>query len=151
MFMPRPSLLVCLIALLLASCAGEPEDTHPGQPVAHRRAAFKEIIRSFETMGAMVRQEEFNAAKFASLTEALMASRDKPWQYFGPDTQYPPSKSTDDVWSRPAEFAAAKKAFYDATDKLAAVAGTKDVKVAKAAFDDVESTCRSCHDTFKRR
>jgi cytochrome c556 len=148
--MLRPVLLIS-IATLLAACGAEPEDTRPGQPVAHRRAAFKEMIKSFETMGAMIRREEFNAAKFASLTAAIMAVREKPWQYFGPDTQYPPSKATDAVWSQPADFEARKQEFFVATDKLGAASGTKDVQVAKAAFEAVEKTCRDCHDTFKKR
>lgn len=149
--MPRLPPVVLLSAILLAACGGEPEDTRPGQPVAHRRAAFKEMIKSFEPMGTMVRTGKFNAPKFASLTMSLMSLRDTPWQYFQPDTQYPPSKATDAVWSRPAEFESRKKDFFAATDKLAAAAGTQDAKVAKAAFDEVEKTCRNCHDTFKTR
>lgn len=148
--MLRPALPL-VVAALLAACAAEPEDTRPGQPVAHRRAAFKEMIKVFEPIGVMVRKDEFHAARFASLTASLMAIRDKPWQYFGPDTQYPPSKATDAVWSQPAEFEAKRKDFFAATDRLAAVAGTQEAAVAKAAFAEVEKTCRDCHDTFKKR
>jgi cytochrome c556 len=148
--MLRPALSLVVVALL-AACAAEPEDTRPGQPVAHRRAAFKEMIKVFEPMGVMIREDAFHSAKFASLTASLIAIRDRPWQYFGPDTQYPPSKATDAVWSQPAEFEARRKEFFAATDKLAAVAGTQDAVVAKAAFAAVEKTCRDCHDTFKKR
>ncbi len=149
--MPRIHIFLLAVATLLSACGGEPEDTRPGQPVAHRRAAFKEMIKSFEPMGVMVRGKRYDAAKFASLSASLMALRDAPWQYFTPDTNYPPSRAKPEVWTQPAEFAARKQAFFDATDKLAAVATTKDAKVAKAAFEEVEKTCRDCHDAFKTR
>ena len=149
--MPRPAALLLVVVTLLSACGGEPEDTRPGQPVAHRRAAFKEMIKSFEEMGSMLRKDKFNAAKFASLTASLIAVRDKPWQYFAPDTLYPPSRATEAVWSQPAEFDSRKKAFFAATDKLGAISGTQDARVAKAAFAEVEKTCRECHDTFKTR
>lgn len=148
--MSRPAVLLLVVVTLLSACGGEPEDTRPGQPVAHRRAAFKEMIKSFEPMGSMLRKDRFNAPQFASLATSLVAVRDKPWQYFGPDTQYPPSKATDAVWSQPEEFEARRKAFFAATDKLAATAGTQDARVAKAAFAEVEKTCRHCHETFKK-
>jgi cytochrome c556 len=148
--MPRPALLLAVV-VLLSACGGEPEDTRPGQPVAHRRAAFKEMIKTFEEMGAMLRKDKFNSAKYASLTTTLIAVRDKPWQYFGPDTLYPPSRATDAVWSQPEKFEAGKKAFFAATDKLAATTGTQDARVAKAAFAEVEKTCRDCHESFKKR
>lgn len=148
--MPR-LVLLCSLAALLTACGAEPEDTRPGQPVAHRRDAFKEMIRHFEPMGTMVRKESFNAPKFTSLASSLIAVRDKPWQYFQPDTLYPPSKATEAVWSKPAEFEAARKAFIDATDKLQSVAGTQDARTAKAAFEEVEKTCRDCHEVFKKR
>jgi cytochrome c556 len=149
--MPRTRAALLLSAILLVSCGGEPPDTRPGQPVAHRRAAFKEIIKSFEPMGAMMRSERYDSQKFAALAASLRAQRDAPWQYFMPDTQYPPSHAKDEVWSHPAEFEAGKKAFFEATDKLAAIAGTKDANVAAAAFYATEKTCRDCHDAFKTR
>jgi cytochrome c556 len=137
--------------VLLSACSSEPEDTRPGQPVAHRRAAFKELLREFEPMGTMLRDNAFDAQRFAAQAAKVKALSDRPWQYFEPGTQYPPSHAKDEVWSKPAEFDAQRQAFLTATDKLAAVAGTKDAKVAAAAFQAAEKTCKDCHDGFKKR
>lgn len=142
--------LVVLSVVLLTACGGEAEDTRPGQPVAHRRAAFKELIKNFEPMGVMVRTDAYDAKKFQVFAGNVMALRDEPWAYFKPDTQYPPSHSKDEVWSQPEKFEADKKAFYEATDKLAAIAGTPDEKVAAAAFNAAQETCKNCHKHFKR-
>lgn len=149
--MPRLIPISLLLATLLTACGAEPEDTRPGQPVAHRRAAFKELLKSFEPMGVMIRDNKYDAQRFAVLAAEVKRLRDAPWQYFGAGTQYPPSRSKDEVWSRPDEFEADRKAFFEATDKLAEVAGTKDADAAAAAFKAVEKTCRQCHDGFKTR
>lgn len=148
--MKKTAVILALPALLLAAC-GEPADNRPGQPVAHRRAAFKEILRVYEPMGVMLRTDEYDADRFKSLAQQLVAKREAPWSYFGPDTLYPPSHAKAEVWSQSEKFAAGKKAFVDATDKLAAVAGTKDTKAAAAAYRAVEETCEDCHKAFKTR
>jgi cytochrome c556 len=134
---------------LLTACGSEPEDTRPGQPVAHRRAAFKDILRHFEPMGVMLREDKYDAAKFKAMLSEVMARRDAPWPYFEAGTNYPPTHAKDEVWSEQEKFAKAKQVFMDATDKLAAVAGTPDKTVAGAAYAAVADSCKRCHEDFK--
>ncbi|HTY03692.1 MAG TPA: cytochrome c [Rhodocyclaceae bacterium] len=152
--MKKKSILL-LAAMVLAACGGEPEDTRPGQPVAHRRAAFNEIIKSFEPMGVMMRTGEYDGVKFRALAQNVVALRDGPWQYFKPDTLYPPSKAKPEVWSQPDKFEAERKAFFEATDKLAAAVGASgpapDAKAVQPAYQAVEDSCRSCHKAFKNK
>jgi cytochrome c556 len=146
-----PALLI-VAALLLTACGNsEAPDTRPGQPVAHRRTAFKDLLKAFEPIGVMMRDGPYDAKKYKQLADQVMALRDAPWQYFQPDTLYPPSKAKPEVWSDAAGFDAQKKAFFDATNQLAAIAGTDDEKKAKAAFDKVETSCRDCHKAYKNR
>lgn len=63
----------------------------------HRQAAFKQIVKTFEPMGVILRKDRYEADKFLPLAEALIAKRDGPWSYFGADTNYPPTKATPDV------------------------------------------------------
>jgi cytochrome c556 len=147
--MPRLLALLLLPLILLSACS-DPEDTHPGQPVAHRRAIFKEILREFEPMGTMLHDDTYDAQRFAEQAAKLKDLRDRPWQYFAPDTQYPPSRALDTVWSKPAEFEAHRQAFLTATDKLLALSGTKDKKEAATTYQTVEKTCRDCHSEFKK-
>jgi cytochrome c556 len=48
--MPRKAIFLILSLPLFITACSEPADTHPGQPVTQRRAAFKEIIKNFEPM-----------------------------------------------------------------------------------------------------
>lgn len=140
-----------LTTALLAACAGEVEDTRPGQPVKTRQQAFKDIIRSFEPMGVMLRGNTYDADKFLALANEVVAKRDAPWRHFGPDTYYPPTKATAEVWQQPEKFEQARLAFFAATDTLLEVARTKDRKQLEAPYKAAYETCQDCHKTFKTR
>lgn len=135
---------------LLAAC-GEVEDTRPGQPVKTRQTAFKEIVKAFEPMGVMLRENRYDADKFAMHAERLVARRDGPWSHFGPDTNYPPTKATPELWKQPEQFEKDKQAFLAATDALLAAAQRKDKAQSEAAYDKVHEACKTCHKQFKER
>ncbi|MDR0529829.1 MAG: cytochrome c [Zoogloeaceae bacterium] len=138
------------LAAAFTSCAPA-EDTRPGQPVAHRQAAFKAIMEEFEPMGAALRRGDFPSDEFLKRAERLFALKDDPWPYFGADTQYPPSKAEDRLWREPEIFAARRDDFLKAAESLRAAAKQRDEKSAREAWKTVEESCRACHKTYKRR
>ena len=141
-------LFFLLTAVVLAGC-GEIEDTRPGQPVKHRQAAFKQIVKTFEPMGVILRKDRYEADKFLPLAEALIAKRDGPWSYFGADTNYPPTKATPDVWKQSEVFEKDKQAFITATDALLAAAKSKYKVQVEKTYDAVHEACKTCHKQFK--
>ncbi|MDR1994277.1 cytochrome c [Azonexus sp.] len=146
-----PAALFLSATTLLTACSGEVEDTRPGQPVKTRQQAFKAMIRSFEPMGVMLRGKTYDADKFLTLANELVAQRDAPWAHFGPDTNYPPTKATAEVWQLPEKFAQDRQAFIAAIDTLLVAAQTKDRKQLDAPYQAVYDACQSCHKTFKQR
>ncbi|MDR3158787.1 MAG: cytochrome c [Zoogloeaceae bacterium] len=142
-------------AFLLVAC-GEVEDTRPGKPVAHRQATFRAILKSFEPMGIQLREETYKAETFRQHTEKLAELKDAPWEYFGAETQYPPSKSTDRLWQEPEIFADERDKFIRAVKDLQFAAqnapeeAEQAVETLKAAYAPVEASCRSCHKRYKR-
>lgn len=147
--MLRPTLLLMIALPLLLTACGEVEDTRLGQPVAHRRAAFKEILKSFEPMGLQLRNQRYDAKQFALLANTLAKAKDSPWEYFGPDTNYPPTKAKATVWSEPEKFKASRLAFSKAADALVLAAEGREVKEITRAYETLHDTCRSCHKDFK--
>lgn len=143
-------LLLLSTALLFTAC-GEPEDTRPGQPVKTRQEAFKDILRSFEPMGKMLREDRYDADRFLKFAEELGTKRDAPWAHFGPDTNYPPTKSTPEVWAQPEKFEQEKQTFLKATETLLLAARSKDKAQVDAPYKAVYDSCKSCHSTFKAR
>jgi cytochrome c556 len=142
---------LALVSLIFVAACGEVEDTRPGQPVKTRQEAFKEIIRSFEPMGVMLREKRYEEDRFLSLATRLVERRDAPWAHFGPDTNYPPTKATERVWQEPERFIAEKEKFLAATDALLAAARSKDKTAVEKTYQAVYDSCQSCHKPFKAR
>ena len=142
-------LAILLLPLALAAC-GEPEDTGPGRPVAHRRAAFQAILDAFEPMGIRLRAKQYDPDEFIAQAKQLNKVKEGPWSYFTPDSNYPPTHATAKVWSEPEKFEAGHQAFIAATEKLVAATETKDGNKVQAAYEAVHDACRNCHKEFKK-
>jgi cytochrome c556 len=137
-----------VLSLCLVAC-GEVEDTRPGQPVAQRQEAFKVILRSFEPMGIQLRQNKYEAESFLTHARRLAEVKDAPWAHFGPDTQYPPSKSDDSLWQEMDNFTAERDKFLQAVEALKVAAESRSADQARAAYAPVQESCRSCHKRYK--
>ncbi|MDR2091883.1 MAG: cytochrome c [Azoarcus sp.] len=147
MLRPATFPLILLAALSFTACNPEIEDDRPGQPVKHRREAFKALLRATEPFGRMLDEGQYSTQRLAALKGALVQVREEPWNYYGPDTNYPPSKSRPEVWSQPEKFEAERQRFFTATDALLAADSEAAVR---AAYDETRATCKSCHDAFRR-
>lgn len=147
----RIAAAVLVLGVLALGGCGEPADTHPGQPVTHRREAFRALLRVFEPMGVSLREQRYDAAKFQAQAEQLPALAQAPWMHFGEGTMYPPSKALPAIWAQPADFAKRRDAFVAATTALAAAAAQGAEPVARAAYVQVETQCRECHEIYKQR
>jgi cytochrome c556 len=138
-------------ALVLAGCA-EPQDTRPGQPVAHRKQIFKQMLKKdFEPMGLAVRgQNNFDAPAFKAMADDLAALAKQPWPYFTPDSNYPPTKAKPGVWEKPQQFKEEQERFVKATEALARASASGSLDAIRPAFEDVHKSCESCHKAFRR-
>ncbi len=141
----------CAVLVGLSGCNAHVEDTRPGQPVKTRQVAFQEILKVFEPMGVMLRTDTYEPDRFATLAAELTIKREHPWAHFSADTNYPPTRAKEVVWSQADEFEQKKLAFIAATEQLNAAAKTKNMEVANKAYFEVYDTCKSCHSQFKER
>lgn len=150
---PLPLILTtaALFAAALLTACGEAKDPRPDQPVAHRRVAFKNLMRGFEPMGVMLRENRYDPDKFKAMADKLGPLAEAPWPYFLPDTLYPPSKALPAVWSEPDKFAQRRQAFQEAARALVAAAQTRDEDRIAQAYEAVHGECRGCHDAFKSK
>ena len=143
-------LLMLLLGAGLAGCGREPPDTHPGQPVTKRKAVFKQILRTLEPLGMVVRnRKDYNQGEFLAGAKELQRLSTQPWTYFTPDSNYPPTRAKPEVWEKPAEFKELQQKFKDAADGLAKAAEGGNLDTIRPAFADVEKSCKTCHRTFR--
>jgi cytochrome c556 len=141
-------LLACsLLALSTLTACSKVEDTRPGQPVKHRQEAFKALLRAFEPVGVMLHDGQYTPEHLAQLNEALEQVRETPWNYFGPDTDYPPSKSRPEVWTQPEKFEDERAHFLAALDALRSA---ESLDTVQAAYNEARTSCKACHDAFRR-
>ena len=142
--------LTALFALSLTACSQKVEDTHPDQPVTKRQEAFKAMLRAFEPMGVMLRDEVYQAEPFAAMAERFDDLRDTPWAHFGPGTDYRPSKSKPAVWSREDDCARERERFIAASAALREAALSHDEGRIRPAYQAVYDSCRDCHRGFRK-
>lgn len=149
--MPRLLLLSAIAALLLlTACSSEPEDTHPNQPVAKRKAIFKQMMRTLEPMGMVTREREsYDSQAFLSDARKLGLLAREPWAHFTPDSNYPPTRAKPEVWQKPADFALAQNKLKESTEQLIKAAESSDMAQIRPAFSRVEESCKSCHQQFR--
>jgi cytochrome c556 len=137
------------ITLVLAGCGGG-TDSHPGQPVKNRQAAFKKMLQAKDELGLVVRgRKEFKAQAFLDEARELQRLSSEPWQYFTPGSNYSPTRAKPEVWDDPAKFISARHGLDGSLAQLVKAAETADMKAINAAFADVETDCMSCHKRFR--
>jgi cytochrome c556 len=150
-FQIKPVFVAGLAVLGLVACTPSVvEDTRPGQPVKQRQDAFKDILRHFEPMGVMLRDGAYEAERFEAMARALWERRESPWAHFGPDTHYPPSKSTAAVWEKPDLFQKERAHFLEQVETLMTVSASADENQIEKAYNGVYDSCKSCHRSFRR-
>lgn len=149
--MPRLILLTAFVAALsLTACSNEPQDTHPNQPVTKRKAIFKQMLRTLEPMGMVVRErEDYERQSFLSGAKELKQLATEPWVHFTPDSNYPPTRAKPEIWQNQAEFIQAQNKLKGSTDQLVKAAESGNMALIRPALNNVEESCKSCHQQFR--
>lgn len=149
--MPKSGYLVLFPALFLVSCGGTPTDNHPGQPVTKRKAAFNRMLQSMEQIGLMARgRQEYQATAFLNQARELRELAKEPWQYFTPDSNYPPTRAKADLWDHRANFDEFAKELGESIDKLVQAAEVGKYEAVVPAYQSVEDSCQACHKRFRK-
>lgn len=151
-----PRLLIASLSLLAATvaltgCNPEGPDNHPDQPVTKRRALFKEFTRTLEPMGLVSRdREKYTADAFLAQALALQKLSAQPWPLFTHDSNYPPTKANAKVWQQADAFKHAQLQYQQVVNELVQAAGGTDLDRIKASVNNVQKSCKTCHDSFRK-
>jgi cytochrome c556 len=139
-----------MAALMLTACSSEPQDTHPNQPVAKRKAVFKQMMRTLEPMGMVAREREpYESQAFLASAQQLKQLAAEPWPHFTADSNYPPTRARPEVWQKPAEFVQAQQKLRESTEQLLKAAESGNMTQIRPALNKVEESCKSCHQQFR--
>lgn len=101
-------------------------------------------------MGLVMRgRKPYDQAEFLQQALKLQSLSTQPWQYFGPGSNYSPTRAKPDVWDKPAEFKQAQQKFITAAATLAVAAKGSDLDVIRHDFFAVQDSCKACHQSFR--
>ncbi|AOY00271.1 cytochrome c [Jeongeupia sp. USM3] len=137
----KPLILLCCTAALLAGCS----KTDPNSPGALRQAIFKDMLRTSETLGGMVRgRTSYDPAVFSRDALKLKALASAPWSHF------PEFDASGASHASAGQFKAAAQQLETATTQLAAQAGpAASMADIRPRFAAVEESCAACHKVFR--
>jgi cytochrome c556 len=143
-------LSICAATCLLVACGESAKDTHPDQLVTKRLAIFKKFTKTLEPMGLVARdRNDYIKTEFMANAQALQELSKQPWVYFSAEGNYQPSRAKPEIWTQPDAFKKAQTGYLTAVDQLVAVSGSGDMPGIKGAVDEVQKSCKTCHDQFR--
>ncbi|MDF9753784.1 cytochrome c556 [Pseudomonas sp. TE6288] len=140
--------VVLLAALALTACDG----VDPNSPLGQRKAIFKQMLKTSEDMGGMLRGRlPFDDVKFAEGAVKLDTLAHEPWQHFPQVRDEGDSSARADVWERQARFQDLARQLEGVTGDLVTVTRNPPLDAAqmKAPMDRVEAACKACHSEFR--
>ncbi|WP_194789845.1 c-type cytochrome [Pseudomonas sp. UFMG81] len=140
--------VVLLAAMALAAC----DQVDPNSPLGQRKAIFKQMLKTSEDMGGMLRGRlPFDGAKFADGAVKLDGLSHQPWQHFPQVRDEGDSSARADVWERQARFHALARQLEGVTGELVDVTRSQPLEAAqlKGPMDKVEAACKACHTEFR--
>ncbi|MBM3116768.1 c-type cytochrome [Jeongeupia naejangsanensis] len=134
-------ILFCCTAALLAGCS----KSDPHSPSALRQSIFKDMLRTSETLGGMVRgRSAYDPATFQAGADKLKALASAPWSHF------PEFEASGPSHASAGQFKAAAQKLETATTQLAAQAEAgASMEDIRPRFTAVEESCAACHRVFR--
>ncbi|HGY9623708.1 cytochrome c [Pseudomonas juntendi] len=140
--------VLLLAGLTLAAC----DRVDPNSPLGQRKAIFKQMLKTSEDMGGMLRGRlPFDGARFAEGAVKLDGLAHAPWQHFPQVKDEGDSSARPDVWERQARFHDLARQLEGVTGELVGATREQPLDVArlKAPMDKVEAACKACHTEFR--
>ncbi len=147
--MKYPLVLLVLAGLGLLGC----DSVDPNSPLGKRQALFKEMLRTSEDLGGMLRGRlPFDEQAFATGAVRLDELTAQPWQHFPQVRDEGDSRARDEVWQRQARFQELADAQMASTRVLAEAAARPPLQAKTLAplVARVEADCKACHSEFRR-
>jgi cytochrome c556 len=145
--MLKPVSLAVLTAALIAGAALAHE--HATGIIAARMTAMTNMGRELKAIGEMLAGDTpIDKAALVRHTEALHDNCHHVEAMFPPGSIDHHSHALPDIWSKPG-FAEQMRRLHEATEGMVAIAQAGDTAKLKASFEEVKSTCNSCHEAFR--
>lgn len=141
-------LVILLTCLGLTAC----ERLDPNSPLGQRKAIFKQMLKTSEQLGGMLRGRiSFNEAEFVAGAGRLDSLVKTPWQHFPQVRDEGKSSARDEVWQNQQRFNELARQLEMNTAGLLAATAQKPLtpQLLSAPLHQVEAACKACHQEFR--
>lgn len=122
----------------------------PAEVQKIRHDAYEKLGDAFKA----VRDNTRGSPDFAALDQAVaviqQAAVDQAqWFPKGSGPEAGKTRALAEIWTKPADFAAAQKMFADRTPALVAAVKARDADAVGQAFRELGGACKNCHENFR--
>ena len=140
--------VVLLTCMTLSACGG----VDPDSPLGQRKAIFKQMLKTSEDLGGMLRgRVAFDGQRFSDGALKLDGLAHEPWKHFPQVKEADHTSAKDDVWQKQKRFEELARSLESATAELVTASNERPFKnsTLTPAMSKVEAACEACHKEFR--
>ena len=149
--MKKPLILMTAFAAITLALPAAAQFAKPEDAIKYRKASLSVMGTHFSRVGAMATGKAPYDAKAAAENADIAAAMSKlPWAAFTEGSDKGETRAKPEIWKDSAKFKEAGDKMQAELAKLAVAAKAGNVDALKTAFGPAASTCKGCHDTFRK-
>jgi cytochrome c556 len=139
-------LAAILLAVPAAAQFAKPEDA-----IKYRKAGFTIMSAHFGRVGAMATgKAPYDAKAAVENVDIAVAMSKLHWAAFPEGSDKGETRAKPEIWKDSAKFKEAADKMQAELVKLSAAAKVGNVDALKTAFGPAASSCKNCHDNFRK-
>ena len=149
--MKKPLILITAFASIMLALPAAAQFAKPEDAIKYRKASLSVMGTHFSRLGAMATGKAPYDAKAAAENADIAAAMSKlPWAAFTEGSDKGETRAKPEIWKDSAKFKEAGDKMQAELAKLAVAAKAGNVDALKTAFGPAASTCKGCHDNFRK-
>lgn len=149
---PVPHLLLATALLLGSAAAPAQHFAKHEDAVAYRQNAFNLMQAHFSPLGAMASGKSPHDPAAARLHADVVAYlAHLPWAGFIAGSDQGDTRARPEIWTDSSRFQQEAADFRQAAAELSQAARSGELDALKKAFSATSQSCKSCHDSFRRK
>ena len=149
--MKKPLILITAFAAITLALPAAAQFAKPEDAIKYRKASLSVMGTHFGRVAAMATGKAPYDAKAAAENADIAAAMSKlPWAAFTEGSDKGETRAKPEIWKDSAKFKEAGDKMQAELAKLAVAAKAGNVDALKTAFGPAASTCKGCHDNFRK-
>jgi cytochrome c556 len=149
--MKKPLILITAFAAIMLALPAAAQFAKPEDAIKYRKASLSVMGTHFGRVAAMATGKAPYDAKAAAENADIAAAMSKlPWAAFTEGSDKGETRAKPEIWKDSAKFKEAGDKMQAELAKLAVAAKAGNVDALKTAFGPAASTCKGCHDNFRK-